>query len=238
MNLKKLTFTSLAAIFLPCAVSAAVVDGGSYGDNATGNSSYNVTFNAPTIQYFNVQATGILDSFTLWIDLASNAFNVNEDLVLELYGNFGDPTAELTDILATTTIDSGDLSAGQPVIGGNGESFVAATWNLSSLMRSAIEEDRFGVRAYASGPSGQFKISGNNSLSSPGLPAPDPLLGLSRFSGSQTDLGNSGSPVNVWGYELLVDTPAPIPLPAALPLLFSALASLGIWRQSLNRKKR
>jgi len=99
---------------------------------------------------------------------------------------------------------------------------------LGALGVGTAVEDRFGVRAYAEGPSGQFRISGNDSGLSSVLPLPDSMLGLSRFSGSQVSLGNNGNPVDVWGYELLVDAPAPVPLPAGLPLVLSALAIVGI----------
>lgn len=228
MGIKALVLSALAAIIVPIGAGATIVDGGSYGVDATGNRFYNVTFNAPTIQYFNSLAAGTLHSFTIWIDTASNALIAGEGLELELYGNFGSATAALTDQLAATSFSHTDLLAGPTIIGGDGATYTAAIWDMSALGVATAVESRFGVRAYAEGPSGQFKISGN--LSGPGsvLPSPDPLLGLSRFSGSQVSLGNNGNPVDVWGYELLVDAPAPVPLPAGLPLVLSALAIVGI----------
>lgn len=233
MTFVKPIFCAAALALSTFSAEAAIVDGASFGNPALGELNYNATFNAPTTHLFNIQTTGVLDSFTMWIDTASNFFSAGEDLVFTVMAD-GGPFPDVDDELARITLLGTDLLAGPEIAGGGGQTYVAATWDMSGLNILAEEDDVFGFRLFASGPSGQVMFNGSNCNNGANTLACDADLGLSRFVGTQTMRGNTGSPADVGTFALTVDdgqTVAPVPLPAGLPLMLLGLGTFALIRR-------
>lgn len=244
MNFKNLILTTATVAIAPVFSHAAVVDAGSYATEASGSTAFVTQFNAPRTQFFDSQAAGTLETFTVWFNLASSVFGSGENIVFSLLGLetdgpefFFGPDQEL----ASESFAEADVASGPQIVGNLQIPFVKFTWDLSGFGIEADVGERFGVRIFPDGD-GALGVSTNScTFASPLCPQPEEL-DLTLFTGSQTAIG-TGTGSFSFGYALTVDdgTPvdpdggsvSPVPVPAGLPLLLAGLGALGWVRRKV-----
>lgn len=217
---------------MPLSSMAATVKASGYAEGAAGNRTLNSTFNSVASVVFETKAAGKLSSFTFWIDVTSNFFNTGEDLVLTLLGKHLTTLPTPTDEIASTTISAASLLAAPQIIGGDGGTYVAATWDMLSLDIDAALDEQFAVRHFPSGPNGQIKANGNDCTLALSIACSSPEI--ARFQGTQTTLGTGsnrfGMAFEVFVDDQMVDPPA-VPLPAGLPLMIAGLGAFAVIRR-------
>ncbi|MEP3639860.1 MAG: VPLPA-CTERM sorting domain-containing protein [Paracoccaceae bacterium] len=223
-------FAAAALMLSTVSGQAATVDGASFGAPALGEVSHNTSFVNPTTQLFKLQTGGTLDSYSMWIDTASNFFFTPEDLVFVALRN-GTSFPSADDEIGRVNFANADLLAGPKILGSGGQTYVEATWDMSGLGLDVTAGETLGFRIFSSGTGGVVQFNGSSCGNGSGTLDCDPAVGTTRFVGTQTSVGNSGSPVSIGTFQLLVDDgtgtgPAPVPLPAGLPLLLLGLGSL------------
>jgi hypothetical protein len=234
MTFTKPIFCAAALALCGVGAQAAIVDGASFGADAQGERTLSATFKSVATMIFDVQTAGTLSSFTMWIDTTSNFLSLGEDLTFVLLGGHSGSVPDVSDELARTTLSGMDLLAGPTITGGSGDDFVAATWDMSGLGISALAGEELGFRLFPNGLSGQVKYNATDCGSGGASLTCDPALSLTRFQGTQTNVGNTGSGTSVPTFALMVDDgqgPAAVPLPAGLPLMLLGLGSFAMMRR-------